>query len=347
MKSFISVCVLLFSVNIFAAKEVQNGGGGTTQDGSYQTWGSARISVDKDPLGFYAVPGLSLLTDRLLRMPLPENVKGELLAAITPSLARNYHQISSDKFDPSAHANLVSIYAKLLNVSPENVVIFAVTEPKTKKTMLLPEFFRLTEIEQAAILFHEALWLVNSKATYEQIINIEQVTQAYLQEPTNRTHLLRVLYALGVFVNQPMLPLVPAMILQYRPESILDEDWSPVIIPMDDFFGGFDGLDQFLCKRRPAIKCLEPFPYKIDLRDVIRVKAAQNPENLFYMAFSDYLQGAPLVNVSISDDVRGANPYIEYYHSIFLEVSIQAPKTLNFVMIDNQARRVGELYFFK
>ncbi|QDK46306.1 hypothetical protein DOM22_14600 [Bdellovibrio sp. ZAP7] len=346
MKILIGVCVLLFSVNIFAAKEVQNGGGGTSQDGSYQTFGSARISVDKDPLGFYAVPGLSLLTDRILRMPLPENVKGELLAAITPSLARNYHQISSDKFDPDARRNLVAIYAKLLNVSSDNVVIFAVTEPKTKKTMLLPEFFRLNEIEQAAILFHEALWLVNPSATYEQIIDIEQAAQAHFQEPASKTHLLRVLYALGVFVHQPMLPLVPAIILQYRPDSILDEDWSPVIIPMDDFFGGFEELDRFLCKKNPKMNCSEPFPYKIDLRDVIRVRAAQNPENLFYLAFSDYLQDVHQINVNIMDNVRGSTPYHEYYHRMFLEVDVQAPKTLSFTLIDHQGRRVGDLYFF-
>ncbi|QLY24480.1 hypothetical protein [Bdellovibrio sp. KM01] len=346
MKILIGVCVLFFSVNIFAAKEVQNGGGGTSQDGSYQTFGSARISVDKDPLSFYAVPGLSLLTNRILRMPLPENVKGDLLAAITPSLARNYHQISSDKFDPEARANLVSIYAKLLNISPENVVIFAVTEPKTKKTMLLPEFFRLNEIEQAAILFHEALWLVNPRATYEQIINIEQAAQAYFQEPTRSSALLRVLYSLGVFVHQPMLPLVPAIILQYRPDSIVNEDWSPVTIPMADFFGGSEGLNQFLCKRGPTIRCLEPFPYKIDLRDVIRVKAAQNPENLFYLAFSDFLLEPHPINIAILDNVRGETPYQEYYHGMFLELSIQAPKTLSFVLLDQHARRIGDLYFF-
>jgi hypothetical protein len=345
MRILISIFVLLFSVNIFAAKEVQNGGGGTTQDGSFQTFGSARISVDKDPLDFYTVPGLSLLVDRILRMPLPDNVKGELLAAITPSFARTYHQISSDKFDPATRVELVQIYAKLLNVKPAEVVIFAVTEPSTKKTMLLPEFFRLSEVEQAAILFHEALWIVNQRATYEQIIDIEQVAQAYFQAPNDRSYLLRMLYSLGVFVNQPMLPLVPAIILQYRPDSILKEDWTPVIIPMDDLFGGFEGLDQFLCKKVGAVLCLEPFLYGIDLRDVIRLKAAQFPHNLFYVAFSDYLEKSHTLRVGISEDVRGAIPFNEYYHSLFLEISVQAPKTLTFGLIDSRSRRIGGLYF--
>ncbi len=343
MKSLICIFVLLFSINIFAAKEVQNGGGGTSQDGTYQTFGSARISVDKEPLKFLAVPGLSLLVDRILRMPIPDNVKGDLLASITPSFARTYHQITSQKFDPETRANLIEIYAKLLNVPPAKVVIFAVTEPRAKKTMLLPEFFRLSEVEQAAVLFHEALWIVNPKATYEQIVNIEQVAQDYFQGPNSKSYSLRMLYDLGVFIGQPMLPLAPAIILQYRPDTILKEDWAPVIIPMDDFFGGFDGLDRFLCKKSESELCLDPFPNAIDLRDVIRLKAAQDPDNLFFLVFSDYLEFAHNFRVAITEKVRGAVPFSEYYHSLFLEISVQAPKTSFFNIIDSRGRRVGRL----
>jgi hypothetical protein len=342
MKHILIVLSFLFSVNVFAAKEVQNGGGGTKQDGDYQTFGTARITVNKVPLAYAAVPGLSLLNEKLLALPVPENVKADLVAAVIPSFSRRYHQISEDKFDPETRRNLTKIYSELLKVPTSEVVIFAVTEPLTKRTMLLPEFFRLTEVEQAAVLLHEALWIVNKSATYEQIISIEQSAQTYFSERTCPENLIQLLYNLGRFVDEPFLPVIPAIMMQARPASLRDANWSPVRVRLEMFLGGPEVMARIICNTTEAV-CASPYPYPIDLRNVMRLRAAQNPESLFYIVMSDFMQETHLVHIEMNEVLRGHTSVLEYHQSLYVELSLAGAKDRYFNVIDGNRKVVGTL----
>lgn len=45
----------------------------------------------------------------------------------------------------------------------------------------LPDFYKLTKIEQASILFHESLWILRNELNYGQVISMEQYAQAYFE----------------------------------------------------------------------------------------------------------------------------------------------------------------------
>ncbi|UYL09673.1 hypothetical protein B9G69_003680 [Bdellovibrio sp. SKB1291214] len=345
MKTLSIVLIILFSLNVYAAKEVQNGGGGTKEGGNYQTFGSARITVNKEALAYASVPGLSLLNEKLLAMPVPDNVKADLAAAVIPSFARSYHQITEDKFDPQTRKELTLIYSQILHVPVDQVVIFAVTEPTTKRTMLLPEFFRLSEIEQAAVLFHEALWIVNQKATYQQIISIEQSAQAYFTPGSLKEDLIRMLYTLGRFLNEPILPVVPAIMLDARPSSLMQADWSPVRVPLEQFLGGADVMAKNLCVNSDITVCSDPFPSPIDLRDIMRLRSAQNPESFFFIVMSDFFQESHMVRIDIENRPRfpNQNAMYNYYHGLQIQLSLPSAKNSTFKIFDHKGAYVGTL----
>lgn len=345
MKRLSSVLIFIFSLNVFAAKEVQNGGGGTKQGANFQTFGTARITVNKEPLAYASVPGLSLLNEKLLAMPVPENVKADLVAAVIPSFSRSYHQISEDKFDPEARKALMKIYSEILKVPVEQVVIFAVTESSTKRTMLLPEFFRLSEVEQAAVLLHEALWIVNPNATYEQIISIEQSAQTYFTPGARKEDLILMLYTLGRFLNEPILPVVPAIMMEARASSLSDANWTPVRIPLEQFLGGPDVMAKNLCMNVRQALCAEPFPMPIDLRDIMRLRSAQNPESIFFMVMSDFFQDSHLLRIELFEkpDFPNQNGLYNYYHSLKVQMSLLSAKNSTFKIFDDKGVYVGTL----
>jgi len=75
--------------------------------------------------------------------------------------------------------------------------LFAVTDTNSRKTFLLPSFYELDPDQsqrskekplpqnQMAILFHEAYWLVNPKASYDQVVAAEMSFQAIVDQPNN------------------------------------------------------------------------------------------------------------------------------------------------------------------
>lgn len=166
-----------------------NGGGGIEQDGRPMTFYSANIEVAKLPLREDEVPELSNLLNFVSELPITANTRGELTSALAPSLQRRYYRATS--VSESSRKALINTYAKLFNLSAKKVVLFAITDPSTRNTLLLPEFFALKPSEQKAILLHEGYWILRPKSSYSQVIEVEQYAQRLFETGSDQDlHLL-------------------------------------------------------------------------------------------------------------------------------------------------------------
>ena len=112
---------------------------------------------------------------------MPTRYLGRLISAILPIGDRKYFAISDQDLSPEKRQQLIDAYAATMNgqVPKNELVVYAVTAENA--TYLLPEFYRLKETEQAAILFHEAEWILNPKLTYGNVIDGEMKFQAYVE----------------------------------------------------------------------------------------------------------------------------------------------------------------------
>ena len=177
---FLALVLLLGSVNAIAGpRNVGNGGGGVVRDGVYMTFGSAGIYVDPEPVPMDKIPGLDLTVQTF--RALKSDVSNGLVSLVLPFGARKYYNVVKEKFDEATYRTLREEYAKLAKVPADSITIFAVTEPQTRKTFLLPEFFGLKPAEQAAILFHEAYWIQKPTATYAEVVRAEIDFQKFIE----------------------------------------------------------------------------------------------------------------------------------------------------------------------
>ncbi|QDK37572.1 hypothetical protein DOE51_08230 [Bdellovibrio sp. NC01] len=188
----LSLLIILLASVSFAWTGVWNGGGGLLVDGAPVTVGSA-LEKPKDKLQAAQIPGLALLVNSIHSLNLPEEAKSEVLRAINPSAVRSYYKVS-DSVYPDVREEMVTRYSRELGVSRDQVALFALTytenHPSQKgerSVFLFPHFFALKkESEQAAVLFHEALWQLKSFATYQEVIRCEALMQKYLENPKSR-----------------------------------------------------------------------------------------------------------------------------------------------------------------
>jgi len=78
-------------------------------------------------------------------------------------------------------AQIVNEYSKLVGIPAKNLVLFALTN-NLWQTFLLPEFYKLNQVQQAAILFHEALWNLDITIPYSEVVAAEMAAEAYFQD---------------------------------------------------------------------------------------------------------------------------------------------------------------------
>lgn len=176
-------CFLAFSQGAWAWSRVTNGAGGTVQDGQYLTFYSADVPVQGAPLNVQDVPGLSFLLNQIKSMPVNLEMKGQLLGLAYPvGVERSYYKVSDEDLDLNLRQEIIAEYSKLTRLPPGDLVIFALTN-QDGQTLLLPEFYQLNQIQQAAVLLHEALWNFKMDLPYGDVVNTEIAAQKYFENP--------------------------------------------------------------------------------------------------------------------------------------------------------------------
>jgi hypothetical protein len=180
MRKILLTFTVMLSSTSYAGRIVGNPGGGIQRDGVYMTFGSAGINLPVDPEPLETVPGTAVIRGTVLSMGLNEYQKSEIWQAIMPFGARKYYNITKDKFDKETYEKLVEEYAKVTQQPKESIVIFAATDPKTRVTFLLPEFYNLNEDQQSEILFHEGYWIMKPQATYSEVVAAEIAFSRYV-----------------------------------------------------------------------------------------------------------------------------------------------------------------------
>lgn len=172
-----------FSAVAYAGTEINNGGAGISINGKVATFYSAEMEVNPTPLETSLVMNM---TGALVRsLDLPSRVDIELIENILPSFDRKYYAVTEKSIDQSTLKIIKEQYSKITNQPVENITIFALTDPATKITLLLPDYFKLNVNEQRAILFHESLWINERVKTYENMIEIERETQIFAEYPAD------------------------------------------------------------------------------------------------------------------------------------------------------------------
>lgn len=303
MKPFlICLSIVFISLSSFAGGEVRNGGGGWMSDGQYMTFYSAKIPAQKRPLEVSEIPGLDYLTKKILALQTSEEVKNQILSTIFPIGDRSYHSTNASQFDDKLKKELRRKYAQLMNVPVENVVIFATTDPVSRETILLPEFYQLKESEQAAILFHESLWILNPLLEYAQVVSAEEAAQAFFENPLVGQNVYAFYYQLSRLLKDSTLPLMAA--LQFDKSSGVFQsvtDFEKTYISLNTVFD-----DSFLtCLTNTATVEGLDFPRTTDLKNCAQVLfnsslslSMKHPSSLFYKALMNYLKAGGYISLT-------------------------------------------------
>lgn len=293
MKWFVFVLVLVQSLSAFAVREVQNGGGGVNSNGALQTFFSAKIKFGEQDEAPEQIPGLSRLIKELDEMPIKASVKGLLLSSIYPTFDRRYYREKSGDISSSTRKEIYREYARLMEIPESKLVIFAASGPMSKETVLMKEFYALNEAEQAAILFHEGLWVAKAGLTYAQVVNLEIDAQAYFEDHNNTAALYRFVTNLGEAVYDRTIPLVTSLAIDFQYRNFPAANGTLRSVKLVDLVGAAY-LDCMILhdfsnyKTRPA-----DIDYVRSCNRVIGqnavMKASANPKSYYYKSLLVYL----------------------------------------------------------
>lgn len=205
MKLASLLATTLIATSAFAAAvgggQGGNGGGGVLENGRYMTFHSAGVVVDATPKTLEQIPGLSKAI-RFIDSAnyLSADAKSSVEMSMTPSEKHIYYDVRADKFSPIVRRALMQKCSEVTGTPVDHETIYAITDPDTNTTYLLPEFYKLQKVtEQEAILFHETLWIMhglrkNSDSCdsvcggdwdYNKIISAEIAFQTHLENPND------------------------------------------------------------------------------------------------------------------------------------------------------------------
>lgn len=174
---------LLASLAAFGGNEVRNGGGGISKLGRSMTFYSANVPVEPQPEFPSDIPGLDYLVQQIKNLNISSAAKSQLFYAVYPLTERQYYKVDATALDEASRAEIIANYTSLYGIPADQLVIFAATDRTKQYTFLFPEFYQLSEIEQATILLHEGTWLLNPEINYKSMVQFEQATQAFFLEP--------------------------------------------------------------------------------------------------------------------------------------------------------------------
>jgi hypothetical protein len=181
MKTIIVSVLISIGSFAWAGRGVGNPGAGIERNGVYMTFGAAGVELPVDPEPLEAVPGTALIRETVKEMGLIELQKAAIWQAILPYGARKYYNVQRDKLDQETRDKLKEEYARVTRQPKESIVIYAVTDPKTRVTFLLPEFYGLVEEAKSVILFHEGYWIMKPDATFDEVVAAEIAFDHYIQ----------------------------------------------------------------------------------------------------------------------------------------------------------------------
>ncbi len=351
MKILILLLVSLVSLQSFAVREVLNGGGGWTSDGQYMTFYSAKIPAQRQALDNAQIPGLSYLLDKVLSLKVNDDVKSQILKQIYPSSGRSYYTTDATKFDPDLKKDLMDKYSRAMNVPEGNVAVYATTDPYSQETFLLPDFYKLNQTEQAAILFHESLWVLNPSLNYSNVIIAEQAAQAYFEAGTVPKNFFNFYYQLSTLVKDLKLPLIATLEFDRLNNNLFPAQAGNKFLLKDLFGEGFlrcilsSRTDQFQADMWLAKRCTQGL-----LANIVKLSIA-NPSSLFLKALIDYLKTDGYIVISTYAATNGGyNPssFERYMEQLYIDTTSSESDTVvvKFGIINDSGRKAAELRFY-
>ncbi|QLY26604.1 hypothetical protein [Bdellovibrio sp. KM01] len=357
MKHIVSILVLLLGVNAFAVREVQNGGGGVNSNGQIETFFSANFRLEDNPEEPQKIPGLARLIAEIDGLPIKAYAKGVLLETIFPTADRNYYRVKGGELNPLDRQRIAAEYARILSVPVNKVVFFAASSPLKKTTVLMNEFYKLKEVEQAVILLHEGLWIFNANLAYEDVVSIEIDAQAYFQDHSNTKALLSFITKLSDVLSDRSLPLGASMALDYQAGVFQTGSAIPSTVRLVDLVGpGY--LDcMFLHDFSNHKSRMAEIDYVRNCNQVIQyfsvMQASRYPKSKYYPALSLYLSRFGTIDIldSINDAVHlnGSVAKVNYEtfrDSIYIDIRQPIGGTkLDLKIYNIQGEQVGRLRF--
>lgn len=184
-----------------------------TATGMILTAGDANIQINPNPI---EPAGLKLLIETVNKLPLPETYLAKMLEWILPTglAGRSYFKVDAGAFGPAERKALLAAYQNVYGyrLKPgQELALTAVTVGQ--QTFLLPEFDQVQngETRQAALLFHEALWVLNPEWPHKRVVTLEVAIQNYLSRPAGSSKFdpIFMTYLEFLFAD-PALPLIAA-----------------------------------------------------------------------------------------------------------------------------------------
>jgi hypothetical protein len=178
MKKLIFLAMLI-NLSFAFAHEKGNGGGGVKEGGLYRTFYSAGVVVN--PVPETEIPGSRLYIDTINSLVENSREATLLISAGLPIADREFYRVLEERMDKTLMKRLLEEYERVSGVPQNKLAIFAITDIAAKTTYLLPSFYKLSEVEQAAILFHEAFWILKPDSNYAQVIEAEMAFQEFVE----------------------------------------------------------------------------------------------------------------------------------------------------------------------
>lgn len=285
------VCIL--GLQTHAAREVQNGGSGISINGSYLTYYSATGKTLRQPVeSSQNIPGLDPLLREIASLPLSTAAKSDILNVIDNSAYHQYYRLQG-ALDPEIRKEITNEYSRLYNIPPEQVAIFAVTNDLDKATVLLPEFYTLRPTEQSAILMHESLWLSATFTTYADVIDGEQITQAYLENKNDPDKFYAFLGVLNKIRTDRFVTLKATLAFDFQNKRFPAPVLASKKILAKDFFGE-NFMKSIICTNGGAVDSFKRISRELYFE--MRFNYAQKQNSLFYRALADEL-AQPLYSI--------------------------------------------------
>ncbi|NUN06174.1 MAG: hypothetical protein HUU57_10475 [Bdellovibrio sp.] len=312
MKKLITfIITFILTGQVWAAREVQNGGGGWMSDGEYKTFYSAEIPVTRKPLEINEIPGLSFLLKKVVDLHISENHRAKLLDKILPTSKRIYYRVNADRLDAEKYQELISKYSAVMGVAKENLTIFATTDAKSAETFLLPDFYKLTELELAVVLLHESAWMLDPLLDYQGVVTFEQATQAFFEDGTTAQNVHSFYRQLSLLLKDPRVALLPT--LQFD----IDAGVLPARLVLKDVFG-----ESYLtCLASPVLDAMDMLYHSQNcartLQSQILKLSLKHPSSLFFAALLNYL------NTGHSILLQKQKPSADILNGLFLKNSLK------------------------
>ena len=180
MKNCVWALTAFLMLGLSFARADELGGAGVETNGVYQTFYSAGILVN--PQAEEELPGAELYLGTISSLIENGPAAAKLIANALPTGRRVFYRILEKQMDDKVMPRLLEEYARVTKQPVEKLSIFAFTDLNKKATFLLPSFYKLTETEQAAIIFHESYWLMRPQADYAEVIGTEMAFQEYIEK---------------------------------------------------------------------------------------------------------------------------------------------------------------------